>query len=1170
GITTINSGTLSVATIGNGGVAGNLGKASNAANRIVLGGGTLQYTGSTASTNRAFTLTNGTTSTINVSSGSTTLTMSGAAAASSGNLVKSGSGTLAFSGAHGYTGTTTVSQGTLQLNANAPSGSAGTLGNASSTVTLNDGNTGSNDTGLVIGASGVTVARNISVANLGSGTTTLGGNITSGTGSFTGNIALNRATTFDADGTSNITFSAGAISGSGPITKTGTGTVTLSGTNTYTGATTISAGTLSVGTIGNGGVAGNLGQASNAAGNLVLSGGTLQYTGSTASTNRNFTLANGTTSTVDVTTAATNLTISGGSTATTGALTKAGLGTLTLSGSSGYSGTTTVSAGTLVANGSSSLGAATGGVTVNSGATLALAGGAAVTQASPTNSVTISKSGTLSLNGTGASGATGALQAVGSTGQTSQWLGNITLSGNTTISAADNLLILGNATLANYYNNTIGLGGNTLTFNTTSATGVAPQYLSYPAYGMDSTNILVNSTISGTGGITKTGAGTVNLLNGGTANSFSGATLITGGKLIVDGPGDAPVISSASVTVGNSSSPGSADTVVLQMGQLASSPSVNNVIGSSNTASGTASASMTVYEDGFFNMNGGSNALVNLTLQGGHVGDSYLSSNPPTSYSSVLGITGGITTNASSQTAVINNWKLGLSSNAFTANIADGAAANDLRIDSIVVNDVGFTNSNTSTSLAKTGSGTLLLTGTNTYQGVTAIQNGTVKITNSSALGQSGSYTGDLNNGTTVAAGAQLQLDGSGGALTVANETLTLNGNGTSTTGDLRNVAGNNQYNGFIGLGGNSRINADSGSTLTIGATAGSSATLVNGTAAGRTLTVGGAGDTTINAVIGSNIGTLTKDGSGTLTLAGQSAAQTVTNVNDGSLALNLTNGLTAAGASVNVGDGTGAANSATLLLQQSNQIADTAAVTVNADGRLNLNSKNDTVGSIAGSGNIIFGTGQLTAGANNSNTTFSGHLTGTTGSLLAKTGSGTLTISSNVNASPGDFAGNLQLDAGTLALASATNTFANSTLTISAGATLKLTDATLNIANLALTGTGTITLDFSGTASILNVTNTLTIASGITVNVINWQNAADYFYAANWTGAVVDFRGAAPMNQVVFDSPTWVGNDTKWQSYDRQITPVPEPGTYGAMLLAASSLLLGYRRWRRSRTPVA
>jgi autotransporter-associated beta strand protein len=147
----------------------------------------------------------------------------------------------------------------------------------------------------------------------------------------------------------------GIISGAGGgLTVTGSGTLTLSGVNTYTGVTTLSGGVLSVATIGNGGAAGNLGAASNAAANLVFNGGTLRYTGDTATTNRNFTLTAGTTGTIDVTTNA--LTISGESTATTGALTKAGAGTLVLTRANTYTGATTVSAGVLNIQNATALG----------------------------------------------------------------------------------------------------------------------------------------------------------------------------------------------------------------------------------------------------------------------------------------------------------------------------------------------------------------------------------------------------------------------------------------------------------------------------------------------------------------------------------------------------------------------------------------------------------------------------------------------------------------------------------------------------------------------------------------------------------------------------------------------------------------------------------------------
>ncbi len=84
----------------------------------------------------------------------------------------------------------------------------------------------------------------------------------------------------------------GALSGSGGITKTGNGSLFLSGLSTYTGVTRIEVGQLRLSEIGNAGGPSILGNTSNAASNLVIAGGQLNYVGSaTSSTDRLFTIA---------------------------------------------------------------------------------------------------------------------------------------------------------------------------------------------------------------------------------------------------------------------------------------------------------------------------------------------------------------------------------------------------------------------------------------------------------------------------------------------------------------------------------------------------------------------------------------------------------------------------------------------------------------------------------------------------------------------------------------------------------------------------------------------------------------------------------------------------------------------------------------------------------------
>jgi hypothetical protein len=114
----------------------------------------------------------------------------------------------------------------------------------------------------------------------------------------------------------------------------------------------------------------------------------------------------------------------------------------------------------------------------------------------------------------------------------------------------------------------------------------------------------------------------------------------------------------------------------------------------------------------------------------------------------------------------------------------------------------------------------------------------------------------------------------------------------------------------------------------------------------------------------------------------------------------------------------------------------------------------------------------------------------------------------------------------------------------------------TANIAVTTLHITGNTILDFgTGGGSVFGVT-TLLIDAGVTLTVNNWTNAVDLFTAQNNPGSTA-------LSQIVF---TGYSGSTGWQSWDKQIRPVPEPSTYGAIFMGSSLLVLGGLRFRKTR----
>jgi len=392
-------------------------------------------------------------------------------------------------------------------------------------------------------------------------------------------------------------------------------------------------------------------------------------------------------------------------------------------------------------------------------------------------------------------------------------------------------------------------------------------------------------------------------------------------------------------------------------------------------------------------------------------------------------------------------------------------------------------------NLVKTGAGTLTLSSTSNSSAAATltVTAGTVSVSSDSQLvGGSLTLNGgtlNLNNAGTV--DNAIALDSGNGTISVTNGAATLSGNITGTGsltktgGQLLTLSGTNTYSGGTTVRGAAGLSITDGSnigsgTLTLEAdlTITSSTTISNAIALNAAATITNANAVSLSGVL-SGSSDLTKAGAGTLTLGG-------TNTHSGAVTVSA-GGLRVEGGS---------------------SIGDSSAVTVASGATLTLNGGSETIGSLAGAGSVVLGYG-LTLGGDNTNTTFSGVISGTNNGIN-KTGTGTLTLSGT-----NTYTGSTTVSAGGLTLHTGNNLSDSSAVTVASGATLTLNGGNETIGSLAgagsvalgsntltlgdststtysgvMSGTGALTKSGTGTLT-LSGTNTYTGATSVSAGTL-------------------------------------------------------------------------------------
>lgn len=756
------------------------------------------------------------------------------------------------------------------------------------------------------------------------------------------------ALTLTNTGTGGTTLS-GTITGSGAITvnNTGSGVTTFSNTgSTYTGQLTVQSGTLKIDTANN---SSNNGELGNSSASVILGGsgttGTLEYSGSTASSSKKFTMAAGGTGTFQIDTSGQTLTLSGvidGS----GALSKNGAGNLTLSGTNSYAGGTTIGAGTVSLSNASGLGS--GGLAMSGGTLNIFVGGTtSIANLSGTG-------GTIQVNGNSNTG----ILSVGSDNTSTSFSGILTENGNPQTHLS--LIKVGTGTLSL-------AGTNTYTGTTTvgSSNGANAGTLQLSGSGLISN--AATTVFGGTldlNGTTQTITATTALTLGGGASASAATVTIGSGELKLGGnvTYDAmnnPNGATISSTTGKLSLLGNRTLAVGDSSAAADDLTISAMIqdGDATARSLTKSGAGTLALTGNNTYSGGTalsagtiaiannNALgsATLTVTGAATVQSDSASSFSLSNNVVLANAGGTTTFGTAGTGTLTFGTLTLNSSPKTVDVENSTTTFS-----------SSANDGMARTLTKNGPGALILTGNAAHGG---------SVINAGILAVGGSYT---STGNINLAGGVIGLNGSftRGLGTASSQLQWTNSGGFAAYG-TNATWGNAANNLTVNLGGAGAILTwgstpqflASGKTLILGSTiSNGTVTFQNGlnfgasdetiqVDRGATAPTGGV-DAKISGIIGSSGGGLIKSGAGILQVTANNnyTGATTINANGGILEINNTNstssGRVSATSGITVNSG------GTLLLSGSSSFNDrinnNASVAINSGGILNTGGLNE------------------------------------------------------------------------------------------------------------------------------------------------------------------------------------------------------------------------------------